>query len=238
MSTSTDNLNRPAVKVFVATTVMLVLHLLLAGGSHRSLRPRLLCVLRGRRCREGHRQERSLVRARGHAFQLRRACHLHREQRHVRAWRRLQGRQKRDGRTARQALGLCAAVRLRAHRSDQRCFGRPVCCRLLDGHQRAFRPSADFSDNEINYLSAGFAILVSGYFWWKNIQGMHESSEKALRIMQITTVMVVMLILWCVITLIARPSAAHLPPLPQPRTCNKVTNLWAGCTAHSSRISR
>ena len=51
------------------------------------------------------------------------------------------------------------------------------------------------------YFAAGFAILVCIYFWWKNIIGIHESSEKALRIMQITTVMVVMLIVWCLITI-------------------------------------
>ena len=39
------------------------------------------------------------------------------------------------------------------------------------------------------------------YFWRKNIIGIHESSEKALRIMQITTVMVVILIVWCVVTI-------------------------------------
>ena len=39
--------------------------------------------------------------------------------------------------------------------------------------------------------------MVTLYFWRKNIIGIHESSEKALRIMQITTVMVVMLIVWC-----------------------------------------
>ena len=65
-----------------------------------------------------------------------------------------------------------------------------------------------------DYFAAGFAILVTAYFWWKNIQGMHESSEKALRIMQITTVMVVMLIVWCVITLMVHPETRHLPPLP------------------------
>src|SRR5437764_6132020 len=36
-----------------------------------------------------------------------------------------------------------------------------------------------------------FAILVTMYFWWSNIKGLHESSTKALRIMQLTTVMVV-----------------------------------------------
>jgi amino acid transporter len=68
------------------------------------------------------------------------------------------------------------------------------------------------SDAQVNYWSAGFAVLVSLWFWWKNIQGIHESSEQALRIMQITTVMVVMLIVWCVITLIVHPAA--LPPAP------------------------
>ena len=33
--------------------------------------------------------------------------------------------------------------------------------------------------------------MVTVYFWWSNIKGVHESSGKALRIMQITTVMVV-----------------------------------------------
>jgi len=51
------------------------------------------------------------------------------------------------------------------------------------------------------YFAAGFGVLVTLYFWRKNIIGMHESSEKALRIMQITTVMVVMLIVWCLITI-------------------------------------
>ena len=32
------------------------------------------------------------------------------------------------------------------------------------------------------------------YFWWRNTQGLHESSDDALRIMKVTTVMVVILI--------------------------------------------
>ena len=65
-----------------------------------------------------------------------------------------------------------------------------------------------------DYFAAAFGIVVTVYFWWKNIQGMHESSEKAMRIMQITTVMVVMLIVWCLITLMVHPATRHLPPLP------------------------
>jgi amino acid transporter len=50
------------------------------------------------------------------------------------------------------------------------------------------------------------------YFWWKNTQGIHESSQKALQIMAITTAMVVILILWCMVTLLRSPAA--LPPNP------------------------
>src|ERR671936_2476805 len=63
-----------------------------------------------------------------------------------------------------------------------------------------------------NGFSAIFGVLVVFYFWWKNIQGMHESSDKALKIMKITTVMVVILIGWCLITLIKIP--VHPPPNP------------------------
>jgi amino acid transporter len=63
-----------------------------------------------------------------------------------------------------------------------------------------------------DHFSAVFAVLIVVYFWWKNIQGMHESSEKALQIMIITTVMVVILIIWCTITIFSGP--VHLPPSP------------------------
>ncbi len=63
-----------------------------------------------------------------------------------------------------------------------------------------------------NAFSAVFAVIVTGYFWWKNIQGIHESSERALQIMKITTVMVVVLIIWCLITI--AKNGAQLPPLP------------------------
>jgi len=65
-----------------------------------------------------------------------------------------------------------------------------------------------------NAFSAVFAVGVTAYFWWKNVQGIHESSERALQIMKITTVMVVMLIVWCLITIVK--TGAQLPPLPSP----------------------
>jgi amino acid transporter len=66
----------------------------------------------------------------------------------------------------------------------------------------------------INSTSAVFAVAVTIYFWWENIKGIPESSGKALRIMYITTVMVVVMIGWCVLTVIVR--GAHLPPMPTP----------------------
>src|ERR1700674_2130086 len=64
----------------------------------------------------------------------------------------------------------------------------------------------------INSTSAVFAVVVTVYFWWENIKGIPESSGKALRIMYVTTVMVVVMIAWCVLTVWVR--GAHLPPLP------------------------
>ncbi|HWZ55904.1 MAG TPA: amino acid permease [Verrucomicrobiae bacterium] len=65
----------------------------------------------------------------------------------------------------------------------------------------------------VNFTAATFAALVTVYFWWENIKGIHESSEKALRIMYVTTVMVVIMIAWCAYTLYL--NGAHLPPLPR-----------------------
>src|SRR6266704_3527406 len=48
----------------------------------------------------------------------------------------------------------------------------------------------------MNWTAAFFAVVVTIFFWWENIKGIPESSEKALRIMYITTVMVVILIGW------------------------------------------
>src|SRR2546426_10630306 len=66
-----------------------------------------------------------------------------------------------------------------------------------------------------NQTAALFATLITVYFWWRNTRGLHESSDDALRIMQVTTVMVVILVAWCVLTLLAR--GGQLPPAPVPR---------------------
>jgi amino acid transporter len=65
-----------------------------------------------------------------------------------------------------------------------------------------------------NSTAAFFAVVITIYFWWENIKGIRESSHKALRIMQVTTVMVAILIVWCTYTLWVR--GGHLPPFPWP----------------------
>src|SRR5262245_35080033 len=65
----------------------------------------------------------------------------------------------------------------------------------------------------VNATAAFFAILCTLYFWWENIKGIPESSEKALRIMYVTTVMVVLLVAWSIYTISVR--GAHLPPWPR-----------------------
>src|SRR5271165_6644248 len=64
-----------------------------------------------------------------------------------------------------------------------------------------------------NECSACCGVVVTNYFWCENIKGMHESSGKALRNMQITTVMVVMFLIWCPLTLLIH-GVAQIPPAP------------------------
>ncbi len=65
-----------------------------------------------------------------------------------------------------------------------------------------------------NHAAAVFAVLVTLYYWWQNIMGIEESSDKALRVMKITTVMVVILFAWAALTLVK--VGIHLPPWPRP----------------------
>ncbi|HUA91442.1 MAG TPA: APC family permease [Terracidiphilus sp.] len=66
----------------------------------------------------------------------------------------------------------------------------------------------------MDYTSALFAALVTIYYWWQNIKGIEESSGKAMQVMQITTVMVVILLIWGTYSVVVR--GVHLPPSPIP----------------------
>src|SRR6201986_4132222 len=76
---------------------------------------------------------------------------------------------------------------------------------LMDAHGNPFQ-------FDMNYTSAVFAAAVTIYYWWQNIKGIEESSDKALRVMQITTVMVVILLIWGTYSVLIR--GVHLPPAP------------------------
>ena len=65
-----------------------------------------------------------------------------------------------------------------------------------------------------NFTSVIVAVLVTLYFWWENIKGIEESSDKALKVMKITTVMVVILLAWAIFSLVRDPRP--LPPWPTP----------------------
>ncbi len=67
---------------------------------------------------------------------------------------------------------------------------------------------------DMNYSSALLAAVVTIYYWWQNIKGIEESSDKALRVMQITTIMVIILLAWGCYSVAIR--GAHLPPSPVP----------------------
>jgi amino acid transporter len=94
-----------------------------------------------------------------------------------------------------------------------------------------FHVSGPLSLGSIDFVSASFAIVVTLYFWWENTKGIPESSEKALHIMKLVTVMVVILITWCIYTALLRHSA--LPPFPHPRNL-RLSESALGWLAHSS----
>src|SRR6266540_4088885 len=68
----------------------------------------------------------------------------------------------------------------------------------------------------VNSSAAAIAGLITVYFWWRNTRGPHESSDDALRIMYVTTTMVVALIVWSVLTIATRTEQRRLPPTPAP----------------------
>jgi amino acid transporter len=99
---------------------------------------------------------------------------------------------------------------------------------IHDTAQYLHHPLRYFPDNA---FAAAFGVAVALYFWLKNTQGIHESSGKALQIMQVTTVMVVILIAWCAITLLHSPV-----PLPSSPAVRKRVFVATTCNELSSRL--
>src|SRR5213079_3269660 len=102
---------------------------------------------------------------------------------------------------------------------------------LTDELLQYFHLSGPLASGTISFIAASFAIAVTLYFWWQNTKGVAESSEKALQIMKLVTVMVVMLIVWCGYTIAVRHSG--LPPWPHPRNL-RLSPSALGWLAHSS----
>lgn len=88
-----------------------------------------------------------------------------------------------------------------------------------------------------NGFAAIFGILVTIYFWWKNTEGIHESSQRALQIMIVTTVMVAILIVWCTVTIFHGPLQFPANPLKSGIVLDReslgwLSNLKNGSISH------
>ncbi len=82
----------------------------------------------------------------------------------------------------------------------------------------------------VNGTSAAIAAAITVYFWWQNTKGIEESSDKALKVMKITTVMVVILLGWGFFSVAHLGS--HLPPFPVPSNLH-FTNESLGFLKHT-----
>ncbi len=65
-----------------------------------------------------------------------------------------------------------------------------------------------------NIFAMLLAVIISLYFWWENVKGLEESSDKALKIFKITSLMAALVIIWGIVTLLIKkePFFSHLPP--------------------------
>ncbi|HTK77755.1 MAG TPA: APC family permease, partial [Gemmataceae bacterium] len=73
-------------------------------------------------------------------------------------------------------------------------------------------PDKATADTMKNVAAVLFAILVTLYFYRQNLLGIHESSDKAFKIMIATAVMAVVIMAWCGLTLAMDPGKRQLPP--------------------------
>jgi amino acid transporter len=91
---------------------------------------------------------------------------------------------------------------------------------MIVGGAHGWLPAAMISSTHVvwqlpvNATSAVFCAAVTIYYWWQNIKGIEESSDKALEVMKITTIMVVLLLGWGIWS--AFHLGAKLPPFPTP----------------------
>ena len=85
----------------------------------------------------------------------------------------------------------------------------------------------------VNATSAALAIVVTIYYWWLNVKGIEESSKRAVDVMKITTLMVVVMMVWGIFSVFYK--GAHLPPLPIPANLTFTPDSF-GFLKHTSVI--
>ncbi len=73
-------------------------------------------------------------------------------------------------------------------------------------------PDAQATKLVKNWGSVVLACSVTIYFFRQNLRGIHESSDKAMKIMVVTTIMGATLIGWCLLTLAVKGPTNTLPP--------------------------
>jgi amino acid transporter len=75
--------------------------------------------------------------------------------------------------------------------------------------------SGSHTSLNVNLGAVIVAMIVTVYFWWENVKGIEESSDKALKIFIITIVMAVVILIWSIITVALKeePVTKLLPPL-------------------------
>src|SRR5205807_5829838 len=74
--------------------------------------------------------------------------------------------------------------------------------------------NSDTYDMIVRWGSVFIACGITLYFFRLNLLGIHESSDKALTIMKFTTVMAVVMLTWCGITLIVNGPVNRIPWQP------------------------
>lgn len=74
--------------------------------------------------------------------------------------------------------------------------------------------TGDTADAIKRWGAVVLAVAVTLYFFRQNILGIHESSDKALKIMMVTTVMAAIIIVWCGISLAVKGPANDVPWRP------------------------
>ncbi len=87
----------------------------------------------------------------------------------------------------------------------------------------------------INATSALIAIIVTIYFWWQNIKGIEESSQKALDVMKVTTLMVVIVMVWGIFSVLH--FGVKMPPLPIPSNLKFDPGAF-GFLKHTSLVTK